>query len=118
MKPNGSNIIETHVPSVNASIFTFALRSEIEIRRIDRRPPSGSATLKPKTWIVYLLIQKTKRDRKVFKVTRNTPFRFVLFPVIHCKKKVQLYTKNGGSSVATNIGVTFTLYMRCDITLH
>ena len=27
------------------------------------------------------------------------------------KKKVELYTKNGGS-------VTFTLYMRCDITLH
>ena len=26
------------------------------------------------------------------------------------KKKVELYTKN--------IGVTFTLYMRCDITLH
>ena len=34
------------------------------------------------------------------------------------KKKVELYTKNGGSSAATNIGVTFTLYMRCDITLH
>lgn len=38
--------------------------------------------------------------------------------MIHCKKKVELYTKNDGSSAATNIGVTFTLYMRCDITLH
>jgi hypothetical protein len=24
--------------------------------------------------------------------------------VLHCKKKVELYTKNGGSSAATNIG--------------
>ena len=38
--------------------------------------------------------------------------------MIHCKKKGELYTKNDGSSAATNIGVTFTLYMRCDITLH